>query len=780
MPEIEREKVKAMLAEVPEDQHEALLQRLKERGYSVKPLAQADIVQSRGSLPPEVRAKLGENTMQGESMASKLQTLAGKTIPGVGHVAEALRETIPGFIAEKGGELGVPPAVAAGVATPISVAGEMIPKTVGEGLLTAAGAGVGYGAGAKAVKALPPLAARPQNVQKAVAAAEAAGVLPTMAQVTQSPNLAMGEEIMSRIPIIGGRITGMRRAQEQAYQAFRSDAVLKSGKKLPDSELGAGIQSKVGGFLDEATAKREKELAKLHDAILKKSGPEATREAIGRQLDEIRVAKTEVARLKKDKLYEKVSESLTDDMNQVSDNNMRSFADSTFSQFERLSKETLPAEARNLLRDISNGPAGKVIENAPRPAVGMDMLGAMAPEQAEKLATRKAYTFGEMQTYRHTLNSLIDQEKAKAFPGTTVAGRIYKGLKNALDEDIVSFSKGLPGNLKKKFDTATAFYRDVYKEDYANQAIESFARVAKKNPEEAYEFIKGLDVSDLRRVKKIVGDGFKPFNRKFTDELVTGPGGEILTGDQITRNMAKYGRETLGELLDKKQLKELDKYVETRELPKFIESAIEKKLRSVMFQSGGIYRAPEDVVRKIVDGDVATLRAVKKIVGKNGMEPIKRKIFEEILGEAHNPNLLAAQAQEKSALSMAKALKSYDENFLKEIASNKELAEIQKIDDLKALLQSQKLLMANAPQTAPALLGPAAAGSSAVLFFFNKAKGAMVAVTADMLSRLYVSESGRKLLIKGLDPKFKKDAAVAAAIASRLGHAAVKNNLDDK
>jgi hypothetical protein len=37
MPEIDRDKVKAMLAEVPADQQEALLVRLKDRGYTVVP-----------------------------------------------------------------------------------------------------------------------------------------------------------------------------------------------------------------------------------------------------------------------------------------------------------------------------------------------------------------------------------------------------------------------------------------------------------------------------------------------------------------------------------------------------------------------------------------------------------------------------------------------------------------------------------------------------------------------------------------------------------------------
>lgn len=131
MPEIERDKVRAMLAEAPEDQHESILTRLKERGYTVKN-ASAPV------MPPGAALKQNQPIYPPQSELSKPQAAwqvmkgaLGTDIPLVGPAVGAVREQIPNWIAEKGGQIGFPK-TAATVGTAVSTAGELLPKNLGD------------------------------------------------------------------------------------------------------------------------------------------------------------------------------------------------------------------------------------------------------------------------------------------------------------------------------------------------------------------------------------------------------------------------------------------------------------------------------------------------------------------------------------------------------------------------------------------------------------------------------------------------------------------------
>jgi len=773
VPDIERSKVRAMLEEAPEDQREPLLKRLKERGFKVV----------------EDAADASAEAVESPGIAGRAWDAATAPLPVLGGVSDAVRTDIPGAIAEKAGELGggpeipVPgflgggsvavgalPGIAGGMA--MGMAGEVIPRSALDvGLLATAGP-LGRGAGKMAMKALPPLEARAPNVVKAVKAALSADILPTVAQITQSKPAAALEEIASKIPYFGRRIEAMRAVQDQAYHELRGRAITGAGSKLPGSELGAKTQAAVSGELAATAAKREKILTKLHGDTLKKFGPSQTTEQIGKQLDDIRVAKTEEVRKVAGKLYEEAEEAIPPARNQVYDGNLRDTAAAELKKYENMPSASLEGKAKKLLEDLKSGPGNKIIENAADPIQAPDPLlfGASAqPEAIKAIVERKAYTFSEMQTLRSTLNGMIEQERMKVPPGQmTPEGAIYRRLKTSVDKDIASFSEGLPGDVKKKFDVATAFYRDHYKAVYANDTIASLGRVAKESPEDVYKMIvKPGDVNDIRRLKKVVGDsGFAPVRRKFVEGLITGEDGAVLSGHDVTKNLAKYGIDTLKEVLPPDQLKQVVKYTQTREMPKFLETEMERKLRGLIYQSKGVYRAPEDVVARVVDGDVATLRAVKNIVGREGVKPYKRAIIENILGSAPEPLALPGQAVTPTSLRIGKNLQAYDENFLKEIFTKAELDDIEKIDDIKALMESQSVLNANRSGTSSSLIANGMAGGTVTLMFLNPLKTVPIVISTDILTRLYTSEAGRKLLIKGLDPKFSRNTEVAGRLAA--------------
>lgn len=698
---------------------------------------------------------------------------------GVQMIGQGL-EDAGGAVSEALGAAGAPDILSAAAGAVPAIPGALykeaasyVPGTLGEVAIAELGGQAGRLIGRTAMKAIPPLEARAPNIVRAVKAALSADILPTIAQITQSKPAAALEEIASKIPYFGRRIESMRVVQDQAYHELRGRAITGAGPKLPGSEVGAAAQAAVSTELAATAAKREKNLLKLHADTLKKFGPSQTTEQIGKQLDDIRVAKTEEVRKTAEKLYKAAEKDIPLARDQVYDGNLRDTAAATLKKYENLPSASLDPKAAKLLEDLKSGPGNKIIENAADPIQAPDpiLFGASAqPEAVKAIVERKAYTFSEMQTLRSTLNGMIEQERMKVPGQMTPEGKIYSQLKRAVDADIDSFSEGLPGDVKKKFEVATAFYRDHYKAVYANKTIASLAKVAKDDPENVYRLVvKPGDVNDIRRLKKVAGDtGFAPVRRKFVEGLITGDDGAVLSGHDVTKNMAKYGLSTLKEVLTPEQLRQVVKYAETRELPKFIESEMERKLRGLVYQSKGVYRAPEDVVARVVDGDVATLRAVKNIVGREGTKPYKRAIIENILGSAPEPLALPGQAVTPTSLRIGKNLQAYDQNFLKEIFTKPELDDIERIDNIKALMESQQILNANRSGTSSSLLANVATGSAVTLAFFNPVKTAAVVVTSDILSRLYTSEAGRKLLIKGLDPKFAKNTEVAARLAALI------------
>lgn len=714
---------------------------------------------------------------------SRAWETVNRPVPYVGDAVEALRTGIPEATAEEAGvsSAGAGPlgplvrgiGVTEGMV--VGMTGELLPKSYFDWATMAAAGPVGKGLGAIGSKMLPPIEQRAPNAVRAVKAALSADILPTIPQITQSQAWAQTEEVMARLPWFGRRIKAMRQAQENAYQALRTSAVKSAGPAAAGSEIGETTRQAVFGEVEQMAGARERDLARLHAGLLKKGGDPTTAEAAARALDEIRVAKTEEARKTAGKLYDEVAELITPEVDKVTDQNLRGAAEKVLSRFERLPSATLDSRARKLLEDIKSGPGNNIIENAPDPMTKLDALtmGGLADQEAvKKITERQAYTFQEMQTLRSTLNDLIQQERLKVPPGQmTPEGRIYKDLKTALDSDIESFGNSLTGDLRDKFQVATAYYRDHYKAIFANPTLKNLAQLAKEKPGAVFDsLIARGNVVDIQRLKRAVGEqGFAPMRRLTIERLVT-KDGKILGGPEITKNLASYGDEALKEILTPEQLAEVSRYRQTRELPRFIETEMEKKLRGLIFERDGIFRAPEEVVSRVINGDTATLKAVKRIVGQKGTDQYRRRIIEDILGEASDPTMLPGQVQNRTALKIGKALKEYDPSFLREAFSEKELKEIERIDDIKALLESQPRLNAN-PGTAPAALSQLATAATGGLLFTHPVSGVSTLLGAEVVSRLYVSEAGRRLLMEGLDPKLVKNLPLYTRLATAAANA---------
>ena len=116
-----------------------------------------------------------------------------------------------------------------------------------------------------------------------------------------------------------------------------------------------------------------------------------------------------------------------------------------------------------------------------------------------------------------------------------------------------------------------------------------------------------------------------------------------------------------------------------------------------------------------------------------------------------------------------------------------ELDDIHKIDDIKALMETQQRLGGNPSGTAGNLMAAGGLVGAGMLLpkvggfvFANPITAASMLLTPDIVSRLYTSEAARKLLIKGLDPRFAANTEIATNLVAAITRATLEKNSDER
>lgn len=242
-------------------------------------------------------------------------------------------------------------------------------------------------------------------------------------------------------------------------------------------------------------------------------------------------------------------------------------------------------------------------------------------------------------------------------------------------------------------------------------------------------------------------DGMVPFRRKFVENLITGPDGKMLSGPEILRNMNHIGYETMAEILTPAQLQDLHKSATTLQLPAFVEGQVEKKLRALITMNGG--RGPEDVVQRVINGDSVTVKALRKIMGPKGMEPYKRAVLEDAIGKPVAVAPLGGSAVVPTVNKISKTLRAYGRT-IDYLFSPDEVAEIERVEQVRSLMESQANLNANRSGTASSGAAKLIEYGSLGLVIKNPVIGVPVVIGQELLSRFYVSKTGRELLLKGM------------------------------
>ena len=235
--------------------------------YKIKDSATGKTITIRGDTPPtdadldyifsnlkDTSQKVQLAGIQSPDSPQSALDILSKPIPGIGQVAELARETIPSKIAEVGGKFGFPKTAAA-VATGISTAGELIPKTLGEAGLMAVGGPIAKGIGRLGAKAAPSIISALTRIEKPIVERGIARVSALGAKELRAPEVVeQGIEKLGKALVQGKADFGQRFARVKEALIERN-----LGKSIPTADIGARLEKNLAskGFGGTGKIKRE-------------------------------------------------------------------------------------------------------------------------------------------------------------------------------------------------------------------------------------------------------------------------------------------------------------------------------------------------------------------------------------------------------------------------------------------------------------------------------------------------------------------------------------------
>jgi hypothetical protein len=178
--------------------------------------------------PPPAAPQPSTLGLAGQAVRETLK----EPVPYLAPVADAVRDTIPGAIAETGGKLGFPKTGAA-IGTVVSTAGELIPKTGADLAIAGLGGPALEGAGALGAKAAPHVVSKLTGrslpeAQRAI----------SRAKEVMNPELIKPETIDNATQAIGDSIKSARSALGRRLGIVEDTAAAKyPGRILPTQQI---------------------------------------------------------------------------------------------------------------------------------------------------------------------------------------------------------------------------------------------------------------------------------------------------------------------------------------------------------------------------------------------------------------------------------------------------------------------------------------------------------------------------------------------------------------
>ena len=715
MPEIERDKIRAMLAEAPEDQHEALLTRLKERGYTVKD-ASTTVAQSR-TTPSLLNRAAGfvakeglpiAGMMAGGAEGATLGTPLGPLGMAAGAVGGAAIGGMSGRAATSGVEA-LENAIKPGMAptqTPEQVIGGVkeAGKAGAEGEMMGRGAAQLFGLAGKygpefAKEYTPTFAELGAKATEGFKNLLNVKIPLTAAEITQSPSWASMETMLAKMPISSGMLKRFQDIRVAALAQYRNSILDVVGSRISPETLGESTRQSIADYLEKQEAGRTTEMTGLRNKVLQGKGPSATPLEAGEELQSKIAAAKDAMRLQKNDLYKEAGKHLPEELSVFPADNLRSKAREIL-KTKGAAPSTLPGGLKSHLEDILKSPQGL-------------SWGKLHDMQSD---------------YGSTSHALYVQNKGFQ----TTEGMLYGDLQKSARKDMETAATRVGGDTLEKYKFAQAFnksYRNAFDNDTVN-------RFLKTKPDKVYEsFVKNGSIADLKKLKSIVQPAdFGKLRKLFVEDIVGSAEDQVPSSSSIVGKLDQY-KYKLKEMLPPDQVEQIKNFSKTGEMPKFIQSELEKKMATIS------RKTPQAVMNTVMQGDPTISRTVKNILGPKGWEPYRRELIGRIIGE-----------QETGLPTAKNILKQLDErnmssDFRKLFISDAEVQDLKRLADVRSTLDTGERLYGNPSGTAKNIITWEL--SKAVLH--HPVTGVPTIIAGPLLAKFYLSPMGRRLLINGLN-----------------------------
>ena len=713
-------------------------QELEEVFAALEPAAPA------ASQPPAgPRTGLGGAVDAAAAGLASVPGMLMQPIPGIGRAVEAVRTDIPEAIVERTSTMPGPvPGLGVAAAGTIGTVGEMLPKTGLEALMEAATPGVG-GKGAKLGgqlidKAAAPMAAQvTEEAAKTAAEAAAKGITARASAVTQSKSLALIENVINRIPFIGGKFTAQDGENLTAFRKWRDAFMSQVDGAATEPEIGKEVQEHLSGRIDAQI----EALRQMRDNMLGRPGKERAASAVGQTLKDMILEKSRIHAEKSGELYQRLGQAL------------KATGKAEFvgmPQVNTLAKQLLEQEAKLGKLGASDSSLTAMLEAlSNNPGTNYDTLSALRSELGSRIASEDA--------------AIAAGASGQKFQSSR-AGGVYKRLQKELDKDLEAFSTETGGEIKRLHDLARSFYREG-KQVFDSKAVRA---ITKAKPDAVIDMIvKPGRVDDLKMVRGIVGEeGMRPLRRAAMEDLFGSGVGEAFKPEVLTKNMSRYTPETLSALFDPATLNRLKMFEKTGHMRYLDTPAIQKIAKS----------QPEAVALMLLKPganlDISKVQAALS-------SPEGRQIWKKVQERSVQKTMEDVLKLNNDVFSPEAFLTAIDKNRepLERMLGRSQLAEIESMSRVAKMMTDPNRMAGNPSGTAQLLI-TAGAGAAGTFALFNPATAAKVLIPSWVAAKMLTSPLGRRYLTKGFSTKAADNVAAlvhkdlfkfASAIAGQQG-----------
>lgn len=583
-------------------------------------------------------------------------------------------------------------------------------------------------------------------------AAEELGFKLTAADATQSRPLALlVESTLDKIPWSTARIREFRLSNLRNLVKQRETLINKQGPAEAIEKLGAMTQNEIDSFINKFKGVKITKQNQLRDTILSKMGSSETFQELSERT--VKFA-GEKSRLRGDigkKLYKKIGEAVPEGAT-ASINNYQKKAKMLLEGFKNRPPEFQAKHSGiiKFLEEAGSGQTDDVAEFLGRPGVDPDPSVRLQLESQPRVQPGKRFKWQTLQDVRSDLNSFIRAEDTAVRAGKpgikglgTPEGGVYKQLVTALDEDMAQFANETGGNVLKRYRKATNYWK-AFKKTMKSGVVK---KMLKENPDRLTgEIIKqGAEGSASEIIAAKIAIGTKNFNntikKAFTNKLLRSTLDENFVPAQLQKDLAKYSDETLKQVYNPTELKQL------KELAATSFDKLDKKIINNPFFKAMSNNPAKIAELLLVKGPTGNVDLIKKAVDKKTFGGIKRAVLEKIM-EINKHELISPQ---KFTTNLHKFREP-----LKRLLSKEDFNDLTKLGDVSQLLGSAEDLAGNPSGTTQTLISY----GIGVGLLTNPVTGLKIAVTSRGLTELYLSKIGRKYLSTGLRmPSHAKEAA---------------------